>query len=88
MKNTLDSYGHIIGLSAFGVTLFLLLVGLSNLYICCSPDRRTLRYRIDLLLMMVVTIVKFDFINLQLEHIVYINAYLIISQLYQKLPHL
>ena len=45
MKNTLDSYGHIIGLSAFGVTLFLLLVGLSNLYICCSPDRRTLRYR-------------------------------------------
>lgn len=45
MKDKLDSYGHIIGLSAFGVAAFLLLVGLSNFYICCSPDRRSLRYR-------------------------------------------
>lgn len=45
MSDNLNKYGHIIGLSAFGVCLFLLLVGLVNLCICCSPDRKSLRYR-------------------------------------------
>ena len=45
MKTNLEKYGDIIGISAFGVTAFLLLVCICNLCICLSPERRKMPYQ-------------------------------------------
>lgn len=45
MKDNLGRYGHIIGIAAFGVSAFLLLVCLCNLCICCSPERKKMPLR-------------------------------------------
>ena len=42
MKTNLEKYGNIIGITAFAVSFFLLLVCLCNLCICCTPERRSM----------------------------------------------
>ena len=45
MKDNLGKYGDIIGIGAFGVSAFLLLVCLCNMCICCSPERKKMPLR-------------------------------------------
>jgi hypothetical protein len=42
MSDAVNSYAHIIGVAAFAVSGFLLLMCLCNLCICCHPSRRDL----------------------------------------------
>lgn len=40
LKDAVNSYSHIIGIAAFAVSTFLLLMCLCNICICCHPERR------------------------------------------------
>ena len=45
MKEGLNNYIKIIGYTAFGVSAFMFLMCLCNIFICCHPSRRSMALR-------------------------------------------
>lgn len=45
MKDKTFQYGHTVGLAAFGMASFLLLVCAVNICICCHPSKKGLQMR-------------------------------------------